>query len=147
MAERSRSIRNPYPFNLSRGGASGAGERAAYHGGQSTTNKPFTKSRPKALLKKAGLSSARCLAHKEDLMSLKPCDSTLSDDHLLTGMIVHPDRDPAAHRGQRRQASCWRARLTPSPNCLCQASRRETMRQGSGSGLAEGPETFAFDLR
>ena len=53
---------------------------------------PFTKSRLKDLLKKAGLSPRDVLRTKEDLYnSLKLADPTLSDEHLLDQMIAHPD--------------------------------------------------------
>lgn len=53
---------------------------------------PFTKSRLKDLLKKAGLSPRDVLRTKEDLYkSLKLADPTLSDEHIFDQMIAHPD--------------------------------------------------------
>lgn len=65
---------------------------------------PFTKSRLKTLLKKAGLSARDILRTKEDLYkSLKLADPTLSEDHLLDQMIAHPDliQRPIVEKGDQ----------------------------------------------
>ncbi len=64
----------------------------------------FTKTRLKALLKKAGLTPRDVLRAKEDLYkSLKLADPTLSDDRLLDVMVEHPDliQRPLVEKGDR----------------------------------------------
>ncbi|WHZ14819.1 MAG: uncharacterized protein OJF52_001659 [Nitrospira sp.] len=65
---------------------------------------PFTKSRLKALLKKAGLAPLDVLRTKEDLYkSLKLADKTLSDDEVLDLMVEHPDliQRPLVEKGDQ----------------------------------------------
>lgn len=65
---------------------------------------PFTQSRLKALVKKAGLSVRDVLRTKEDLYkSLKLSDKTLSDDDLLDLMVTHPDliQRPLVEKGDQ----------------------------------------------
>lgn len=65
---------------------------------------PFTKSRLKALLKKAGLTVREVLRAKEDLYkSLKLSDPTLSEDALLEHMVLHPDliQRPLVEKGDQ----------------------------------------------
>lgn len=53
---------------------------------------PFTKTRLKSLLKKAGLSAKQVLRAKEDLYKeLKLSERALSDDDLIDLMVEHPD--------------------------------------------------------
>ena len=65
---------------------------------------PFTKSRLKALLKKAGLTAREVLRTKEDLYkSLKLSDPALSEDHVLDLMVLHPDliQRPLVEKGDK----------------------------------------------
>ena len=65
---------------------------------------PFTKSRLKALLKKAGLTAREVLRTKEDLYkSLKLSDPALNEDHVLDLMIQHPDliQRPLVEKGDK----------------------------------------------
>ncbi len=65
---------------------------------------PFTKSRLKALLKKAGLAPRDVLRTKEDLYkSLKLADKTLNDDEVLDLMVEHPDliQRPLVEKGDQ----------------------------------------------
>lgn len=62
----------------------------------------FTKSRLKALLKKAGLSPADVLRKKEDVYkTLKLAEKRLSDDELLDLLVEYPDllQRPLVERG------------------------------------------------
>jgi arsenate reductase (glutaredoxin) len=53
---------------------------------------PFTKTRLKALLSKAGLTPKQVLRTKEDVYKdLKLSERTLSDDALIDLMVKHPD--------------------------------------------------------
>jgi arsenate reductase len=65
---------------------------------------PFTKSRLKQLVKKAGLAVRDVLRAKEDLYkSLKLSDTTVSDDVLLDLMVEHPDliQRPLVEKGDQ----------------------------------------------
>jgi len=65
---------------------------------------PFTKSRLKALLKKAGLTPREVLRTKEDLYkSLHLADHTQSDDEVLDLMVEHPDliQRPLVEKGDQ----------------------------------------------
>lgn|SRR5574340_151040 len=65
---------------------------------------PFTKSRLKALLKKAGLAPRDVLRTKEDLYkSLKLADNKQSDDEVLDLMVEHPDliQRPLVEKGDQ----------------------------------------------
>lgn len=65
---------------------------------------PFTKTRLKALVRKAGLAVREVLRTKEDLYkSLKLSNPTLSDDELLELMIQHPDliQRPLVEKGNQ----------------------------------------------
>ena len=65
---------------------------------------PFTKSRLKALLKKAGLTAREVLRTKEDLYkSLKLSDPALSEDHVLDLMVLHSDlsQRPLVEKGDK----------------------------------------------
>ena len=65
---------------------------------------PFTKSRLKALLKKAGLAPRDVLRTKEDLYrSLKLAGSKQSDDEVLDLMVEHPDliQRPLVEKGDQ----------------------------------------------
>lgn len=65
---------------------------------------PFTKSRLKALLKKANLSTKDVLRTKEDIYKeLGLAKKTLSEDTILDLMITHPDliQRPLVEKGDR----------------------------------------------
>ena len=65
---------------------------------------PFTKTRLKTLLKKAGLAVRDVLRTKEDLYrTLKLSNDRLSDDALLDVMIKHPDliQRPLVEKGDK----------------------------------------------
>ena len=65
---------------------------------------PFTKTRLKTLLKKAGLAVRDVLRTKEDLYrTLKLSNDRLSDDELLDVMIKHPDliQRPLVEKGDK----------------------------------------------
>lgn len=65
---------------------------------------PFTKSRLKALVKKAGLAVRDVLRTKEELYkSLTLSEKTLSDDDLLDLMVKHPDliQRPLVEKGDQ----------------------------------------------
>jgi len=65
---------------------------------------PFSKSRLKMLLKKAGLAVRDVLRTKEDLYkSLKLSNVKMSDDELLDLMITHPDliQRPLVEKGDQ----------------------------------------------
>mgnify|MGYP001440522487 CR=1 FL=1 len=65
---------------------------------------PFTKSRLKALLKKAGLMAREVVRTKEDLYkSLKLSAATLTDDQVLDLMVLHPDliQRPLVEKGDK----------------------------------------------
>ena len=65
---------------------------------------PFTKTRLKTLLKKAGLAVRDVLRTKEDLYRiLKLSNDRLSDDELLDVMIKHPDliQRPLVEKGDK----------------------------------------------
>ena len=64
---------------------------------------PFTKSRLKALLKKAGLSPGDVLRKKDEIYkTLKLAEKSLSDDELLDFMVTYPDliQRPLGDRGE-----------------------------------------------
>ena len=64
---------------------------------------PFTKSRLKALLRKAGLSPGDVLRKKEEIYKkLKLTEKSLSDDELLDFMVKYPDliQRPLVERGE-----------------------------------------------
>ena len=64
----------------------------------------FTKSKLKALLKKAELSAREILRSKEDLYKeLKLAKTTLSDDALIELMVEHPDliQRPILEKGDK----------------------------------------------
>lgn len=66
--------------------------------------RPFTKSRLKALLKKANLSTKDVLRTKENIYKeLGLAKKTLSEDTILDLMITHPDliQRPLVERGDR----------------------------------------------
>jgi arsenate reductase len=65
--------------------------------------KPFTKSKLKSLLKKAGLKARDVLRTKEDLYkSLGLAKKDVSEDELLDLMILHPDlvQRPIVEKGE-----------------------------------------------
>lgn len=66
--------------------------------------KPFTKSRLKDLLRKAGLSPKDILRTKEDIYrDLGLAKKTLSDDEWLDILVAHPDliQRPIVEKGEK----------------------------------------------
>jgi arsenate reductase len=65
---------------------------------------PFTASRLKGLLKKAGLSAKDALRTKEDIYKeLGLAKKAISDDELVALMVAHPDliQRPLVEKGER----------------------------------------------